>query len=169
MSKIPFQSILSRLTGISTPWLGVSWQPPVNEKEVAQRVIVFLEDRRVLYTRLDLEVKGPVIWSIEEIRTKLTQELASGMDTSSQLVSSLRAMRAACRRFLMIAQHPTYSRVGQRDMIFWTALGELRATFGICIAQLALTYHIDVEDELASIFPESSNDDDLPPMLPENW
>jgi hypothetical protein len=40
-----------------------------------------------------------------------------------------------------------------RDLGIFTALGELRAIFGIHIAQLAVKYGIDVEYELASILP----------------
>jgi len=45
-----------RLTGISTPVIGVSWEPPVSESDAARRVLVFLEDRRVLYEPSELEV-----------------------------------------------------------------------------------------------------------------
>jgi hypothetical protein len=44
-----FTEIANRLTGISTPLLGVSWQPNYREVSAARRVIAFLEDRRVLY------------------------------------------------------------------------------------------------------------------------
>lgn len=36
---------------------------------------------------------------------------------------------------------------------FNSALGELRGTFGIMIAQIAVAYGINVEEELASILP----------------
>ena len=38
-------------------------------------------------------------------------------------------------------------------MIFFAALGSLRATFGTLIAVIAVHYQIDVEEELASILP----------------
>jgi hypothetical protein len=40
-----------------------------------------------------------------------------------------------------------------------TDLGELRAVFGIQIAQLAVKYGIDVEEELASILPIEDKED----------
>jgi hypothetical protein len=43
-----FSEITNRLTGLSTPLLGVSWQPTDLEVSPARRVIGFLEDRRVL-------------------------------------------------------------------------------------------------------------------------
>ena len=44
-----FSEIANRLTGISTPLGGVSWQSSDLEVSAARRVIAFLEDRRVLY------------------------------------------------------------------------------------------------------------------------
>jgi hypothetical protein len=43
-----FSEIANRLTGISTPFGGASWQPADMEIAAARRVIAFLEDRRVL-------------------------------------------------------------------------------------------------------------------------
>jgi len=51
--------IAKRLTGISTPFGGVSWVAPEAEVAVARRVIRFLEDRRVLYNPSELEQPGP--------------------------------------------------------------------------------------------------------------
>jgi hypothetical protein len=44
-----FSEIANRLTGISTPLGGVSWQSSDLEVSAARRVIAFLEERRVLY------------------------------------------------------------------------------------------------------------------------
>ena len=54
-----FSEIANRLTGISTPLVGVSWQPTDLEVSAARRVIAFLEDRRVLYAPDEL-VSRPV-------------------------------------------------------------------------------------------------------------
>ncbi len=51
-----FKEILSRLTGISVPVFGVSWNPPEADGAVVKRVVAFLEDRRVLYAPSEMEV-----------------------------------------------------------------------------------------------------------------
>jgi hypothetical protein len=51
-----FSEIANRLTGISTPFGGASWQPAEMEIAGARRVIAFLEDRRVLYDPCQMEV-----------------------------------------------------------------------------------------------------------------
>ena len=62
--KLKGKAIANRLTGISTPIGGISWTPPVNEKDKAKQLLVFLEDRRVIYHPYDIEVSANVVKSI---------------------------------------------------------------------------------------------------------
>jgi hypothetical protein len=154
-----FKEILSRLTGLNLGPIGASWKPPEPEVSKAKRIIAHLEDRRVLYNPSSLEVPEHCVQSIVEIRRFLTHEL-SGAAEDSPLTQSLRAMRAACRKFLDRIQ------AGDPDLVvyawhqghwasweFNAALGELRGTFGVHLAQIASRYRIDIEDALASIMP----------------
>ena len=159
-----FKDIASRLTGISSPIFGVSWNPPETERSVAKRVISFLEDRRVLYSPNSMEVPEHCVESVVEIRRVLTTEIAK-LEENAELAASLRAMRAACRKFLNTVQadEGRIVRFGFHAGHYasWTfngALGEMRGVFGIHIAKLATAYGIDVEDELAVVIP----DEDMP-------
>jgi uncharacterized protein DUF6650 len=159
-----FGEIANRLTGISTPFGGASWQPAEMEISAARRVIAYLEDRRVLYEPEQMEVPDHCVHSVIEIRHRLSDELGK-LDGSSELAASLRAMRVACRKFL--------ERVGTngRDGIhhangwgfhswtFGSALGELRGTFGVHVARIAAAFKLDVEDRLASILPANAETD----------
>jgi hypothetical protein len=154
-----FQEIANRLTGISIPVFGVSWNPPEPQVTVARRVITFLEDRRVLYVPSEMGTPDYCVKSILEIRQYLMKELAS-QESSTELVASLRAMRAACRKFLNTVgdERSEVVRFGGHlghwaSWVFDGALGELRGVFGIHIARLAAHHRLDVEDELASILP----------------
>ncbi len=159
-----FKEIANRLTGFSVPFGGVSWQPTELEITAARRVIAFLEDRRVLYSPHEFEVPAHCVQSIIEIRHFLTSEIGKLGD--SEFASSLRAMRAACRRFL--------DRVGtdgqavlQGNFAFWTfssALGEMRGTFGVQLATIAVKFRLDIEDRLAAILPaeDSDSEDERP-------
>jgi len=162
-----FSEIANRLTGISTPLVGVSWQPTEPEKAAARRVIVFLEDRRVLYVPSEQELPSHCVDSVLQIRRFLTSEIGR-LSGKSELGASLRAMRAACRKFL--------DTVGAKDMdivryarqnghyaswTFYSALGEMRGVFGIHIARIAARFRINVEDELATILPLRANLDFL--------
>jgi RHS repeat-associated protein len=66
-----FSEIANRLTGISTPLVGVSWQPTDLEVSAARRVIAFLEDRRVLYAPEEMEVASHCVDSVLEIISAL--------------------------------------------------------------------------------------------------
>jgi len=104
-----FSEIANRLTGISTPLGGVSWQSSDLEVSAARRVIAFLEDRRVLYAPDELEVPSHCVSSVLEIRHFISGELGK-LDTKSEFAASLRAMRAASRKFLERASEPMAGR-----------------------------------------------------------
>lgn len=153
-----FKDIASRITGISCPFFGVSWNPPEMERKTAKRILTFLEDRRVLYSPYELEMPTHCVGSINEIRHYLTGEIGS-IATATEIEKSLRALRAACRKFMDETQKVSNDRNYLRypdninSWIFITALGELRGVFGIHIAKIAVSYGLDVEKDLASIIP----------------
>jgi len=150
--KVKFRTILKRLTGISTPVGGVSWNPPDSDRDIVRRLIAFLEDRRALYNPYDIEMPIYVDQSLVEIRRELTRLLQT-IDDDSDVSPHLKAMRAACRKYLNTSSPRSAPRWGATEVERFAGLGELRAVFGIHIAQLAVKYGIDVERELASIFP----------------
>lgn len=71
-----FSEMGRRLTGVTSPFFGVSWNPSEAEVTTARRVISFLEDRRVLYRPTEMEVPEHCIQSVLEIRRFLTVELS---------------------------------------------------------------------------------------------
>jgi hypothetical protein len=164
-TSLKFTEIATRVTGFSTPIFGVSWNPPESERTVAKRVIVQLEDRRVLYSPSEMEVPDHCVMSVVDIRRILSQELGV-LDEKSALAMSLRAMRAACRKFLDSVQaNERIVRFGAHlghfaSWEFNGAVGELRGVFGVHLAQIAARYGLNIEDELASILPaaEESNE-----------
>jgi hypothetical protein len=152
--------IRERLTGLSCPVGGVSWNPPELEKTKASRIIRYLEDRRVLYNPLELECPDHCFRSICDIRKFLTDEMQR-MNEDSVLYSYISAMRIACRKFM--DRFPNgichFREYGCESWTFNSALGELRGTFGIMLVQIAVAFKIDIEDDLASILPEKENDE----------
>lgn len=157
---LSFIDIKERLTGISCPFFGISWNPSESERKVAQKVIRFLEDRRVLYNPSELESPRYCVESVCRIREYLTSEMQQ-INSDSNLFSYMKAMRIACRKFL--------NRCSSKDdrfldearyngnfssWVFGSALGEMRGTFGNMVAQISAAYGIDIEDDLATIIPE---------------
>ena len=151
-----FKQVAARLTGVSTPIFGVQWNPPEPQITAAKRVIAFLEDRRVLYNPYYIEILDYCARSVIEIRQFLTTEIGNLPPTDSDLQDQLRAIRAACRRFLDTAeniQNPRIFRPGwdHDSHRFFTALGELRSAVGLRVGILASMYGLDLEDGLASL------------------
>jgi hypothetical protein len=159
-----FSEIANRLTGISTPFGGASWQPGKLGIEGEGRVIVFLEDRHVLYDPCQMEVPDHCVRSVIDIRHCLSEELGK-LEGSSELAASLRAMRAACRKFLERVGIDGREGIqnasggGVQSWTFGNALGELRGTFGVHVAKIAAQFRLDVEDKLASILPANADAD----------
>jgi hypothetical protein len=166
-----FKEVLSRVTGLSVPVFGVSWNPPESQIRVARRVIAFLEDRRVLYVPSEMEVPYHCIESVIEIRRFLTTELQA-LHGESQLADALQAMRAACRKFMDVTSQGSEivefgaHRGHWASWHFNGAIGELRGVFGVHIARLAASHGLDVEQDLASILPGVLDDDLLKEVRP---
>jgi hypothetical protein len=157
-----FEEIINRLTGISCPIFGISWNPPKTDRAIVRRILTFLEDRRVLYSPSEIEVPDHCVQSVLRIREFLTDELAM-FQSKDSIAGSVRAMRSACRKFLNTIQAEDDNRIVRfahspghyASWEFNQALGELRGVFGVHIARLAAQYGLDVEDDLAKILPES--------------
>ena len=158
--KLSFKEILKRISGVSTPVFGISWNPPRDERDIVSALITYFEDRRVLY---DLRIVNHSIIahgiadypyvreSIFEIRWRLGSDLEK-LDRSSDLFRTLSTMRAACRDFIDENSKPLKDLEGENR--FQMSLGKLRWLFGQHIARLCVQYGIDLEeDKLVRILP----------------
>jgi hypothetical protein len=157
---VRFQEVMNRITGISTPFFGISWTPPVLDVEQARALITYLEDRRVLYGPVGEEDMLYSAESVLEIRQRLTADLEK-LDRTSLLAQSISDMRSACRKFLDFTRDDIdldWVHGFTMMMSFGTALGELRGIFGIHIARISAAYGIDVEEQLATILPNPNDD-----------
>jgi hypothetical protein len=163
-ATMKFREVVPRVTGLSVPIFDVQWSPPEAERLAARRVLAYLEDRPVLFAPSEMEIPIHCVESVIQIRAFLTQEIGM-LDADQELALSLRAMRAACRKFLATveADDRRAIRFGASlghfaSWVFNGAVGELRGVFGIHIARLAVAHGLDVEGQLALILPADPND-----------
>jgi uncharacterized protein DUF6650 len=165
-----FSEIGQRINGIgiSTPIFGfsVNWNPPESAKHIAREVIIYLENRRVLYDPYNVQLAAYCVPSVIEMRQVLTDQITAS-SSDADLEKNLRAMRGACRTFLEkvvippAVSHPSHGFSDPKDpLVLIGALAELRATFGLYIGILAAKYGIDIEEDLASILPSSDKQDE---------
>jgi len=159
--------------GVGPISIGAEWEPPARERDIAQRVITFLEDRRVLFNPYCLEDGGHCIQSVLDIRRFLTDTLQD-LANEPGLPQQLRVLRGACREFLDKVQpcrsgrgHHALYHGGQEAQYFFIALGELRRTFGVHLGLIATRYQLGLEGDLARILPPEPDESDES-ALPED-
>lgn len=153
------------LNGMSTPWFGIQWKKTEGDKGVARRVIIFLEDRRLLFGGRHGNDEQHCLESAQQIRRFLTQQMERAKP-GKELEASLRAMRAASSRF--VEQGGPYARnfryePGNPDAFFFMALGELRAAIGYQLGLILSQYPQPIDPQLESILPppDASHSQDL--------
>lgn len=158
---------LARLTGFSTPIFGVSWQPPVAERDVASELLLRLEDRRVLYSPSEAEVPHHCAQSVIEVRHMLSEALVK-LGGAGVLADHIRAMGAACRRFLdKIGSDggPDYEAMRSyghyRLWEFLDALGQMRGVIGVHLAMIAARYDLEIKGSLRDVLPPEPSAADL--------
>ncbi len=153
--KVRFQDMLQRITGISTPFFGVSWNPSQVDRDVVKHLLAFLEDRRALYYPYEQELPSLVEESVHDIRRELSDALGK-VERDSVAGEAFTLMRRACREFLdeVEGRATAYGLNSFEDEAeYFMALGKLRGLFGIQVARLSVAYGIDIEDELAYTLP----------------
>lgn len=156
--KVGYKSIAKRITGITIGTFGFNWKPLKDKREIISKLIVFLEDRRVLYVPYHMEFGPWVVNSIIEIRKEITETMKQFTDDDPTL-QVLETMRAACRKFLQEYDSSKPKIYGfSYEMRLAIYLGEFRAVMGLALAQICSVYKVDVKQELASIFPISDEE-----------
>ncbi len=150
--KLRGRELATRLTGISTPIGGISWKPPVDERDKARRLLVYLAGQRALHYPYNKEIGTFVVQSVLDTRERITRDLKA-LSMDSLLRETLRAMQAICRKFLDENQSPSAGYGWPYEAQLLSTLGELRALFGIHIARIACAYDLEVDARLEGILP----------------
>lgn len=131
--SITIADLRQRLIGFSTTLLSKGWKPSIGERDAVRSLLVFLEDRRVLFNPFHLEVEYQVRQSIQQIREQCNAAIGT-LPEASPAIAPLRGIRAACHRFLNEprgeGRHFHQRDFGPEGPEFFTALGEFRATIG---------------------------------------
>jgi hypothetical protein len=154
-----------RITGVSTPLVGMQWADPgPSQRDRVRDYLLMLEDRRALYNPMWLEAESQVVGSLHDIRAASTEALRR-FDENDFATVPIRAIREACRRFHDDAE-VDFPQMGGRPRSgtsagFFMALGGLRATIGQQVAMLVGHYDLEVEGDLATILPQLDSGTDV--------
>jgi hypothetical protein len=151
-------------TGAGAFGFSLNWEKVPGDKDIARRVITFLEDRRLLFGERHFEDELHCVRSAIEIRRFLSDELTRARPGRS-LEQSLRAIRTAMRAFVDSAGPDAVNfryHNGHMTDPFSLALGELRSLVGLHLAVITDQYDIEIEDDLAQILPpDIASDNDI--------
>jgi hypothetical protein len=144
-----------QVTGVSTPFGGLTWDRIPGDAEYAQQVISFLEGRRLLFGLRHAGDEQHCFESAKIIRDFLDDRLATHV-LGKGLLGSLKEMRSACLRFIE-AGGTDASNFMHRESVgvdpFSLALGELRTRVGLQVALLSSQFDIDVHNDLKQSLP----------------
>jgi len=122
--KLKGRELATRLTGILTPMGGISWKPPVVERGKAQRLLVYLAGERALHYPYDKEIGTFIVQSILDTSERLASDIEA-LSMDSLLRRILRAMQAACHKFLDENQSPSAGYGWPYEAQLYCTLGEL--------------------------------------------
>lgn len=149
-----YKEILASITGFSVPVFGVQWQPPAPEVRVARDLLRELEDRRVLYRPYEMEGAQHCLASVNDMRGSLTSA-AQRLTSEGPLLRQVQKLRRACRDFCDIIGSTKFGEapLPVQQSLLNRELSKLRKTAGSVVGAIAVSYGLNVEDELASIIP----------------
>ena len=149
-----FKEILARITGVSVPIFGIQWQPTTPQIKVARDLMRELEDKRVLYRSEDLEGAHHCVYSVMDMRQKLTMSMQQ-VDTDDPLYKQLQKIRRASRSFCDVIGSPKFDTLPApvQTSLLNRELAKFRQVVGSAVGAISIAYGLDIEDELASIIP----------------
>ena len=155
-----WKDIAIRITVISIQFFGISWQPPVLERNIAEKALTCIESRNVLDVSFETEeISERTYYDAKIIRDELTK-LMQEVSRDTDVFRKLDAIRQACSTFRRRLREgklehgynsPTPDEVGKA--LHLRALGGFRDACGMQIMVLCVMYGLDVPAKLAGCLP----------------
>lgn len=140
---------------------GPSVAAPIPQSKKAQHILIFIENRAVIYMADNRSDYQPCVQSVLEIRTKVDEfivEVDKECGSDTDLVQYLRQLRAGCRIFRQQVEEITASAVESGDPAAWgafnRALGQLRHVFAVALGQMIVQFDLEWESQLESLWPD---------------
>lgn len=131
-----------RLTDLSL-W-GLQWERKDDDRELARRLFVLLEDRRMLWKDFSVEIEERCVRSAEQARrdlTSLLSNLRSGRSSPGRLAPYVPPSASSWMRSARSMTTATTGRpFGDRADALSQALGRLRGLVGLQIGEIAAVW-----------------------------
>lgn len=124
-----------KITGIDTPFGGVSWEYTETSKDGIQELFYYLETKRILINPIEMERKEWCVRSAIEMKREIATIL-SKYKFNSDTVCLLRTMINACNQFL-----DSLSSVKNSGIIYKNRSGDWEdATFSRAMKQFRMAF-----------------------------
>ena len=143
-----FENFFRFITSVSTPIGGISWTIPESDKDIAQRVVKFLKQRRVLFEPFHLENPIYAMESIIEIKHYLTSEIMKATE-DGKLIYYLQEMNTACNAFLTKSQQIRITtdnlwnrELSSKEVSLFMSLNILRKIFACDVCMIVQEFKI---------------------------
>ena len=151
-----------RVTGFNTPLVGVSFEYEKTLHAQVEKLITFLENRRVLYSLVAEKCPGGIIESIEKIRSEV-EDLLENTPRDGSLFPLVSGMRDTVLEMLGYSckgcVRPTSCRdCNIKDTGCVYGLLEFRKSMHRHIADLCSKYDVVPDEHLRQIRGEDGND-----------
>lgn len=147
-----------RITGIDTPFCGVSWEYTDTEKRGIQELFYYLESKRILVNPIEMEFRAWCEQSAIEMKNTLLRML-SKYDFAKPTVQQLRLLIDECNLFLdrMASVQETgiiwKNQNGDwADSNFSSAMKQFRRAFRDAISALSSAYSLAFEKEIPEAY-----------------
>jgi|SRR5271156_6247489 len=145
-----------RISGVSTPFVGISWIPPADERQIIYKLLQRMGDRRLIRHSHGGFEYSSVVSSLNTMRSNLTEALAE-LSPESKVRPLLEDMRTTLHAFqdLVEAEYPRdrfdyeaeRAEAGETAEVL-KALNVVRRAAGDRILQLSETYKISLSKNL---------------------
>ena len=131
-----------RITGVSTPIGGISWEFTETKKKGIKDLFLFLESKRILVNPKEMEVKEWSEQSVIEIKSKLVS-IATEYEYSQNTMECFKMMIDTCNIFL-----DNMHQVNISGIIYASAMKEFRKSFKYNIQRLSEEYQLTFSKEI---------------------
>jgi hypothetical protein len=139
-----------QITGVSM-W-GLDWQYVASNKDLARRIFVFLEDRRVLTRQHHMEDYDHTRESANQIRKFLVLETMN-VKAGGELERSLKAICSASRAFITAAG-PSSKSFHEDHKYYVMSLNAYRAAVASQLAAISINFELPIPGDLYPLLAE---------------
>ena len=143
-----------RLNGFSTPFFGVSWDNVQSSKEWFEKLLFFLESKRILVNPKEMEKQEWCIHSVLEIK-QLLSHLPETIKFSNEEYSIIREMINSCNEYLDSVSNLDLPNIIYKgndhkwaDLKFDAAMKRFRNSFKLQITNIEKKHKIKFNKEI---------------------